>query len=177
MDEQTINTVQDDVVVQLAYELVVDDEEIEANTMEYLHGHQNIIPGLEEALTGLQLGDTKQILVLAKDAYGEYDPDSIVFITRASFPPDFEIRLGEPMRLRDSQGHVFSGIATALTEENVELDLNHPMAGKDLNFSVKVLGLRPATEVELAVGGLQGGCDSCGSEGCGSEGCSSGCCG
>jgi FKBP-type peptidyl-prolyl cis-trans isomerase SlyD len=139
--------------------------------VEYLHGHENIITGLENALTGLQVGDTKEVLVRAEDAYGEFDPDAVVMVTRASFPPDFEIRLGEPMRLRDANGHVFTGVATALYEDAVELDLNHPMAGKDLQFTVTVLGIRPATDAELAAGRLISGCDgSC------EDGCSDGCC-
>jgi FKBP-type peptidyl-prolyl cis-trans isomerase SlyD len=119
----------------------------------------------------LQVGDTKEVLVRAEDAYGEFDPDAVVMVTRASFPPDFEIRLGEPMRLRDANGHFFTGVATALYEDSVELDLNHPMAGKDLQFTVTVLGIRPATDVELAAGRLISGCDgSC------EDGCSDGCC-
>ena len=171
MTEQNMNTIQNDTVVQLAYNLLVDGEEIESDVLEYLHGHENIIPGLENALTGLQVGDTKEVLVRAEDAYGEFDPDAVVMVTRASFPPDFEIRLGEPMRLRDANGHVFTGVATALYEDSVELDLNHPMAGKDLQFTVTVLGIRPATDAELAAGRLISGCDgSC------EDGCSDGCC-
>ncbi|HOV30325.1 MAG TPA: peptidylprolyl isomerase [Anaerolineaceae bacterium] len=171
MTEQNMNTIQNDAVVQLAYNLVVDGEEIESDVLEYLHGHENIITGLENALTGLQVGDTKEVLVRAEDAYGEFDPDAVVMVTRASFPPDFEIRLGEPMRLQDASGHVFTGVATALFEDAVELDLNHPMAGKDLQFTVTVLSIRPATEDELAAGRVNYGCD----EGC-ADGCSDGCC-
>ena len=171
MTEQNMNTIQNDTVVQLAYNLLVDGEEIESDVLEYLHGHENITTGLENALTGLQVGDTKEVLVRAEDAYGEFDPDAVVMVTRASFPPDFEIRLGEPMRLRDANGHVFTGVATALYEDSVELDLNHPMAGKDLQFTVTVLGIRPATDAELAAGRLISGCDgSC------EDGCSDGCC-
>ncbi|MFZ3071070.1 MAG: peptidylprolyl isomerase [Anaerolineaceae bacterium] len=172
MDDNTFNTVQNDTVVQLAYNLTVDSEELESDVLEYLHGHENIIPGLEDALTGLQVGDTRDVLVQASDGYGEYDPEAIVLVTRESFPPNFEIRLGEPMRLRDAEGHIFTGIATALNEDTVELDLNHPMAGKNLQFTVTVLSVRPASEDELAAGSLQQSCDTCGS-----EDCSSGCCG
>ena len=175
MTENILSAVQDDTVVQLAYNLVVDGEEIESEVLEYLHGHQNIIPGLENALTGLEVGDSKEVLVLAEEAYGEFDPDAVVLVSRNSFPQDFEILLGEPMHLRDANGHVFTGVATALTEENVELDLNHPMAGKDLQFTVTILGIRSATEEEIQNGGLAHSCDSCG-DGC-TDGCSDGCCG
>jgi len=171
MEENKLDTVQDGHVVQIAYNLSVDDKDVESNLLEYLHGHGNIIPGLERPLTGAKLGDTLDIIAEAEDAYGEFDPDSVITVSRKSFPPDFEIRLGETMRLRDASGHVFQGVATALSEDSVELDLNHPMAGKDLHFKVTVLAIRPATEEELAAGHLQYG--SC--EGCSSD-CGEGCC-
>ena len=175
MEEKLLDTIQNDHVVQIAYNLNVDGEEVESDLLEYLHGHGNIIPGLEQSLTGAKVGDTLEVIAKAEDAYGEFDPDSVITVSRKSFPPDFEIHLGEAMRLRDASGHVFQGIATALTEDSVELDLNHPMAGKDLHFNVTVLAVRPATDDELAAGHLHyGGCESCSSD-CG-DGCSSDCC-
>ncbi len=175
MEENTMDTIQNDMVVEIAYNLNVDGEEVESNVLEYLHGYNNIIPGLEQPLTGAKVGDSLEVIAKAEDAYGEFDPDSVITVSRASFPPDFEIRLGEVMRLRDGAGHIFQGVATALSEDTVELDLNHPMAGKDLLFKVTVLALRPATDEELAAGHLHfGGCEGCGSD-CG-DGCSSDCC-
>lgn len=175
MEENTLDTIQNDHVVQIAYNLNVDGEEIESDMLEYLHGHGNIIPGLEQPLTGAKIGDTLEVVAKAADAYGEFDPDSVISVSRASFPPDFEIHLGEAMRLRDGSGHIFQGVATAISEDSVELDLNHPMAGKDLTFKVTVLAIRPATDEELAEGHLHyGGCESCSSD-CG-DGCGSDCC-
>lgn len=175
MEEKTLDTIQNDHVVQIAYNLNVDGEEIESDLLEYLHGHGNIIPGLEQPLTGAKVGDTLEVIAKAEDAYGEFDPDSVITVSRESFPPDFEIHLGEAMRLRDAAGHVFQGMATALTDDTVELDLNHPMAGKDLFFKVTVLSVRPATEEEKAAGHLHyGGCESCSSS-CGDD-CGDSCC-
>ena len=175
MEENTMDTIQNDMVVEIAYNLNVDGEEVESNVLEYLHGYNNIIPGLEQPLTGAKVGDSLEVIAKAEDAYGEFDPDSVITVSRASFPPDFEIHLGEAMRLRDASGHVFQGVATAISDDAVELDLNHPMAGKDLLFNVTVLAVRPATEEEISAGHLHyGGCASCGSD-CG-DGCSSDCC-
>ena len=175
MEEKLLDTIQNDCVVQIAYNLNVDGEEVESDLLEYLHGHGNIIPGLEQPLTGAKVGDKLEVIAKAEDAYGEFDPDSVITVSRASFPSDFEIHLGETMRLRDAAGHIFQGVATALSDDAVELDLNHPMAGKDLLFNVSVLAVRPATEEEIIAGHLHyGGCESCGSD-CG-DGCSSGCC-
>ena len=177
MTENTLEKIQNDSVVQMAYTLFVDDKELESNVMEYLHGHSNIISGLEAELTDLKVGDNKDVLVEAANAYGAYDPDMVMMVSRESFPPNFEIHLGEAMRLRDASGHVFSGVATALTDNSVELDLNHPMAGKDLQFNVTVLSIRPASEAELAAGSLhQHDCEGCGSGGCSDGSCSDDCC-
>ncbi|MDY0125123.1 MAG: hypothetical protein RBS09_02865, partial [Anaerolineaceae bacterium] len=104
-------------------------------------------------------------------------PSMVLTVNRESFPPDFEILLGEPMNLRDASGNVFQAVATALSDESVELDMNHPMAGKDLDFQVTVLSTRPATEEEIAHGHLHqtSGCAGCSSSDCG-DGCDSGCC-
>lgn len=163
--------VQDGTVVQMAYNLSVDGEEIESSTLEYLHGAGNIIPGLENALTDAKPGEVREVTVAPAEAYGEYDLEQVVEVSRQSFPPDFEIRIGEPMRLRDGSGHIFSGVATAVNDDTITLDLNHPMAGKELHFLVTILAVRPATEEELAarrVGG--GGCAGC-SGSCDDSGC------
>jgi FKBP-type peptidyl-prolyl cis-trans isomerase SlyD len=177
-----MNTIQNNTVVQFAYNLTVDGEEVESNLLEYLHGHGNIIPGLENELLDMQEGEQKKVLVLAADAYGEFDPKMVVKVNRASFPEDFEIQLGEPMNLRDQSGHMFQAVAIALDEDSVDLNLNHHMAGKDLEFDVTILSIRPATEEEIAHGHLhyQGGCSGCSSnsdcgDGCG-DSCYDGCC-
>ena len=171
MSETEFTTVKDNTVVQIAYNLTVDGEEVESNTLEYLHGHGNIIAGLETPMTGMQVGESRDIVALAKDAYGEFDADQVIKVNRTAFPADFEIRLGESMRLRDSSGHMFEAVATAISEDFVELDMNHPMAGKDLNFNVTILDIRPATEDEIAAGRLGGGCASCHDASCGDGGC------
>lgn len=116
-----MDTIQNDTVVQIAYNLTVEGEEVESNLLEYLHGYSNIIPGLEKELTGMSVGDRKQVIAKAADAYGEFDPKMVIDVNRTSFPPDFEIRLGEPMNLRDASGNVFPAVATAVSEDSVEL--------------------------------------------------------
>ncbi len=169
-----METIQNDTVVQIAYNLTVEGEEVESNLLEYLQGHGNIIPGLEKGLAGMQEGERKAIHVAAADAYGELDPKMVIEVNRESFPEDFEIRLGEPMNLRDASGNVFQAVATALSENSVELDMNHPMAGKDLDFQVTVLSIRPATEEEIAHGHLHYAHNGCSD--CSSDDCAPGCC-
>ncbi len=154
------------VVVEMTYILTVKGEEVDVGTLDYLQGHGNIIAGLEAGLEGAKTGETREVHVLAADAYGEHDPKRVLPVNRSSFPEDFEFKLGEPMRIRDASGHVFQAVPVAVSEETVDLDLNHPMAGKDLDFKVTILSLREATEKEIANGSLHfGGCAGC-SQGC-----------
>jgi FKBP-type peptidyl-prolyl cis-trans isomerase SlyD len=158
--------IEKDVVVTLDYSLKVNGKEIDSGPIQFIQGYGNIIPGLENKIMGMTHNQEKEVLVRAKDAYGDYDPELEVEVSLKSFPEDFEIKLGQPMRLQNSQGHVFTGVAVAITDETVKMNLNHPLAGKDLLFKTKVIDLRPATEEEIARGSLTQGCSGCSSGDC-----------
>ncbi len=168
MAENTVNTVEKNVVVTLDYTLEVDENQIDSGPIQFLYGHGNIIPGLEKELEGMSLDEEKEVFVEAAQAYGAYDPEMEIEVPLSSFPEDFEIQLGRPMRLQDGQGHTFTGVAIAISDENVKLNLNHPLAGKDLLFKTKIADLRAATEQEISDGRLQSNCSGCSSGDCGS---------
>ena len=167
MADNEIKTVEKDVVVTMDYRLEVDGNEIDAGPIQFIQGHGNIIPGLENEVEGMTLGEEKEVFITAADGYGEYDPELEIEVSLDSFPEDFEIVLGRPMRLQDGEGHVFTGVATALTDEMVKLNLNHPLAGKDLLFNAKVVSLRQATDEEVERGYLASACGGCSSSDCG----------
>lgn len=158
--------VEKDVVVTLNYSLEVNGKEIDSGPIQFIQGHGNIIPGLENEIEGMKLEEEKEVRVKAEDAYGEYDPELEVDVSLKSFPEDFEIKLGQPMRLQDSQGNVFTGVAVAITDETVKMNLNHPLAGKELLFKTKVTDLRQATQEEIERGSLASGCSGCSSGDC-----------
>ncbi len=166
MSENEVSTIKKDVVVTLDYSLEVEGEEIDSGPIQFLHGHGNIIPGLEEKIEGMEIGEEKEVQVKAENAYGEYDPDLEIEVPLSTFPEDFEIQLGRPMRLQDNEGRVFTGVAVAITDDSVKLNLNHPLAGKDLLFKTRVKDLRTATEEEIERGSLASGCSSCSSGDC-----------
>lgn len=166
MAENNVSTIEKNVVVTLDYSLQVDGKEIDSGPIQFIQGHGNIIPGLEEKIEGMTLGEEKDVHVPAEDAYGQYDPDLEMDVPLTSFPEDFEIQLGRPMRMQDTQGRVFTGVALAITSDAVKMNLNHPLAGKDLYFKTRVKDLRPGTEEEIARGSLAKGCSSCSSGDC-----------
>lgn len=166
MAKDQIFTVEKDVVVTLDYNLEVDGREIDSGPIQFLQGHGNIIPGLEKEIEGMQLGEEKEILVKAEYAYGEYDPEMEIDIPLSNFPEDFEIKLGHPMRIQDDGGRIFTGVAMAITGEVVKLNLNHPLAGKDLLFKTLIKDLRAATQEEVERGCLPSACSGCSSQDC-----------
>ncbi len=148
--------IEDGVVVSLVYKLTVDGDILDQSSaddpLQYLHGADNIIPGLEKALTGLAVGDNKQVVVEPLDAYGDYDPDDVEDVERSLFPPEVELEEGLVLAMRDESGNQFEATVIEVDDEYVALDFNHPLAGETLTFDVKVIDLRDPTVDELAHG-------------------------
>ncbi|NOZ71373.1 MAG: peptidylprolyl isomerase [Chloroflexi bacterium] len=151
-------TVADDIVVSLSYVLQLDNDEIvdsagSADPLEYLQGAGNIIPGLEQQLYGMAVGDEKKVTVVPADAYGEYDPEAMTFVPIDAFPTDLELEEGMGLQMRDSNtGEVVVAYVEDIQPNGVVLNLNHPLAGQTLHFQVQVVNLRQATSEELAHG-------------------------
>lgn len=157
------NTVQQDTVVAIDYTLtdsqgnVIDSSE-GAEPLEYLHGHSNLIPGLEKELTGMSVGESKQVTVAPEDAYGPRHENATQIIPNDAFPPDMEVEPGMALEMRDTTtGQVFEVFVTEIRPEGVVVDFNHPLAGETLNFDVKVVDIRPATPDEIAHGHVHSG--------------------
>lgn len=148
----------DGLVVSLAYSLRLDDgEEIDTaagdDPLVYLHGAQNIIPGLERALAGLKIGDARSVTVSPDDAYGEMDPDAFELVPYDAFPGDLELEEGMGLRMVESgTGRQMEAYISELRDDGALLDLNHPLAGETLHFNVEVVGIRQATSEEVAHG-------------------------
>jgi FKBP-type peptidyl-prolyl cis-trans isomerase SlyD len=174
---ENLQQVADNIVVTLDYTMIADGEIVgstrETGPIQYLQGHNNIIPALERELAGLNTGESKQVFLPAADAYGEHDPKAQAEVGRDEFPPNFPLEIGSPLRVRDDSGYIRNARIAEIGETSVRLDLNHPLAGKDLSFHATVLALRPGTPEEIARGGLGGGCSSCSS----ASDCTTGSCG
>jgi FKBP-type peptidyl-prolyl cis-trans isomerase SlyD len=150
MSELTIGT---DRMVTFHYTLkdtdghVIDQSEAD-DPLEYLHGRGQIIPGLEKELEGRSAGDEAEIEVAAAQAYGEHHEELIMSVPREAF--DFEPQPGSVVQANSKDGRVQHLIVLETDAESVTLDGNHPLAGKDLVFEVNVVGVRDATDEEVA---------------------------
>ena len=122
----------------------------------YLHGAHNIIPGLEAALEGKQAGDSIDVSIEPKDAYGERDPERIQVVPRDMFQTDEEIQPGMQFHAQSPDGHMMIITVTEVDDDEVTIDGNHEMAGMNLHFSVDVVDVREATAEEIEHGHVHG---------------------
>lgn len=152
--------VADKLVVTMDYTLTVDGEVVDSSKEEgplaYLHGYDNIIPGLERQLTGLKVGDKKSVVVAPQDGYGEHDEEAVMEVPRDQFPSEIPLEPGIELHVTDEDGDTMHATILEVTEDMVVLDTNHPLADQELHFEVTILSLRAASEEELSHGHVHG---------------------
>src|SRR5262249_5679551 len=108
----------------------------------YTHGQQEIIPGLEKKLSGMKINEEKKVRLPPEEAFGLVDPDGFQEVPRHTIPAE-GLKVGTIVQVRGRQGEDLDLRVHEIKEETVVLDLNHPLAGKTLNFGVKVLDIQP----------------------------------
>lgn len=158
----SIDSVQKDVVVAMEYSLQVDGEEIDSSKgqdpLQFLVGHGNIISGLEREMIGMKVGESKDVVIQPADGYGEYDDEAYMDVPRAEFPQDMPVEEGLELSVRDDQGQSRYARIDGIEGDTVTLNFNHPLAGDELHFNVKIVELREPTSEELEHGHVhQGG--------------------
>lgn len=144
---------------------------------------QGVILPLEQAIDGLGVGDEFDITVAAKDAFGDYDLEQIAVLPKEIFEVDGKfdttaIKAGAVLPMMTADGYRINGLVKEVTANDVKMDFNHPLAGKDVRFKGKITLVREATPEELKPAqGCGCGCSSCGDDcDCSSEGgCGCGC--
>lgn len=152
--------VQNDHVVSIDYTLKNDAGEVmdtseQNGPLAYLHGHQNIIPGLEKALDEKSVGDSFTVSIEPADAYGERDERMIQTVPRSMFQGVDEIEPG--MRFQaQTEGGVTVVTIKEVNGDEITLDGNHELAGETLHFDVEIKDVRPASEEEIEHGHVHG---------------------
>lgn len=177
-------------MVTLTYDLRVDDangEMVEQATaekpLEFLYGAGMMLPKFESELAGLKETEDFNITLAKNDAYGEVNNDAIVELPKSVFLVDgnFDdelIKVGNTVPMMSSNGQRMNGLVLEINDEVVKMDFNHPLAGEDLFFSGKVIGVREASDEEVAQILSGGGGCGCGSGGdCSTSDCGDGSCG
>ncbi len=141
-------------VTDAASNEVIDSSE-GGQPMVYLHGHQNIIPGLENALEGKAVGDELKVEVTAADAYGEYSEERVQQVPIEAFEGVENVEPGMAFTAQTEHGPV-NIIITEIEDDVATVDANHPLAGRALNFDVKIAEVREASVEELEHGHVHG---------------------
>ena len=126
------------------------DSSIGAEPLEFIHGIGMLIPGLEQQLKGTETGFKNQLKIEAKDGYGERNEDAMHTLPKSGFRADNDEKLilGMEVQLESENGPVLAFVSE-INEDDVVVDLNHPLAGYDLIFDIEILEVREATAEEL----------------------------
>lgn len=155
------DSVQNNVVVSMEYTLHVDGEKIDSSEgqdpLQFLAGHSNIISGLEREMMGMKVGESKDVRIPPGDAYGEFDEEAFMDVPRGQFPNDMPLEEGLELTVRDDAGQSRYARVDGIDGDKVTLNFNHPLAGDELHFNVKVVGLREPTAEELEHGHVHQG--------------------
>jgi FKBP-type peptidyl-prolyl cis-trans isomerase SlyD len=152
--------ISDSKVVTLNYTLKDDDgnliDESKDGQFVYLHGAQNIIPGLEIALTDKTKGDKVSIRIEPKDGYGEYSESMIQNVDKAMFDVEQELEVGQQFHAQTPEGQMITVTIKAVEDDEITVDGNHPLAGVHLNFDVEIMDVRDASPEEVEHGHVHG---------------------
>ena len=152
--------ISDGKVATFHYRLTGEDGELiedsfESDPLVYLHGKGNLIVGMEKALDGKKSGDTFSVDIHAQEGYGERHEGLIQTVPRSSFDGIKDIEVGMRFRAATEQGEV-PVVVTSVTDEEVVVDGNHPLAGMTLKFTVEVKSVRNASDEEIEHGHVHG---------------------
>ena len=162
--------IQEGQIVSIEYEVRDGDKVIDSNVNQeplvFMYGKEQIIPGLEAGIRDMKVGERADILVKAADAYGEYNPEATQELPKEQFA-GIDLQEGMTLYGQGEDGSTVQVVVKKINDSSVVVDFNHPLAGKDLMFSVTLNSVRDATPQEAATGmpaeNLQG--DSCSSGG------------
>ncbi|MBR1926971.1 MAG: peptidylprolyl isomerase [Bacteroidales bacterium] len=148
-------------VVSLTYELIVDgalaDKADENRPLDYIHGTGMLLPKFESEVEGKEPGEEFAFTLTPEEGYGTFDERMLVVLPKEAFMMDGKVRddllvVGKMIPMVNESGNVVNGMVHEVNDEKVTMNFNHPMAGKTLNFTGKVVAVRDATEKELQKG-------------------------
>lgn len=116
------------------------DSSYERNeTLNFEVGSGQMIQGFDKALLGMEKGDTKQVTISANEAYGESREDAIQNVPKTNFPPNFDGKVGSMVQGQNQMGQPIQALIVEEQDDSYVLDFNHPLAGKELNFSIELV--------------------------------------
>jgi len=148
-DATSPEVISDGKTVSMEYTLTLEDKKVlDSNVgdqpLNFKQGSHQIIPGLESALEGMKVGESKQVTVNPEQGYGPVNPEAVQEVPIDQIPPDAR-KVGVRLQGKGPQGQMVHPIITEVKEQVVMLDFNHPLAGKKLFFDIKILDIKDET--------------------------------
>lgn len=137
--------------IVLHFSLALEDGQIVDSNLDnkpatFIFGDGNLLPGFEEVLVGLKAGQERAFLIPPEKGFGQPNPNNVQLMTRDSFHNTPDIQIGLVIGFADASGGEMPGVIKALDGDEVEVDFNHPLAGKTINFQVKIISVKPSVK-------------------------------
>ncbi|MGI8500781.1 MAG: FKBP-type peptidyl-prolyl cis-trans isomerase [Hassallia sp.] len=117
------------------------DSSTERDPLQFTIGAGEIIPGFEEAVMGMNTGESKTTKIPVEEAYGSHRPEMVVEVERDQMPPEMEPEVGQQMQIQQPSGQIIPVTITNISDSTVTLDANHPLAGEDLIFDIELVDI------------------------------------
>ncbi|WP_028874196.1 FKBP-type peptidyl-prolyl cis-trans isomerase [Tepidiphilus margaritifer] len=110
--------------------------------LEFTVGAGQVIPGFEQAVEGMAVGQTKTVTIPAAEAYGERVAEAVLQVPREQLPPDLEPEVGQQLVMQSRDGRQIPIVVVEVTEDSITIDANHPLAGRDLTFEIELIAVQ-----------------------------------
>ena len=117
------------------------DSSTERDPLQFTIGAGEIIPGFEQAVLGMNTGESKTTKIPVDEAYGSYRPEMVVEVERDQMPPEMEPEVGQQIQIQQPSGQIIPVTITNISDSTVTLDANHPLAGEDLIFDIELVDI------------------------------------
>ena len=118
------------------------DSSVGREPLEFKLGAGAVVPGFDKAVRGMNVGEKKTVNIKAKDAYGARLDDMVVEVSRENKPSNWAPKVGERLQMASTDGRKATGTVTKFSDTTVTVDLNHPLAGKDLTFEIELVKIQ-----------------------------------
>ena len=118
------------------------DSSVGSDPLEFTIGQGQMIPGFERGVVGMELGETRTVVIAADQAYGVHRPEGVFEVDRAEIPASIPLEVGMQLQATSADGSPARMTVIELSDDKVKLDANHPLAGKDLTFDIEVVEIR-----------------------------------
>ena len=115
------------------------DSSLDREPLEFAIGERKVIAGFETAMVGMSLGESKTVTISSDDAYGPYRQELVMVVGKEQIPVDISLEVGQLMQVSQSSGENIPVVVTDISESQVTLDANHPLAGQELTFEIQLV--------------------------------------